>query len=398
MVLTQAKRDKLFSEVSVGAIALSHRVVMAPMTRMRSNPDDTVSDIMVEHYAQRASEGGLIIMEGSTVSARGNSYKGAPGIHDDRFISGFRRISEAVHANGGFIFAQLYHGGRVSHVSLQPDGQSPIAPSVVPFSGHAVTSEGEVVASPARELRTEEISGIVEEFRSAAERAKAAGFDGVELHSANGYLLDQFLEDSTNRRSDIYGGSIENRTRFLLEVTDAAIRTWGAGRVGVRITPSGEFNEMGDSNPDALFGHLAAQLNKRELAWLHIVEPRIVGDHSKENSEKIRPVASAHLRKFFQGKIIAAGGFTRESAEAILERGDADLVSFGRFFASNPDLPQRLKRNLPLNMYDRTLFYGGTARGYNDYPFHEETVREGRLSRKHQVLDGGSNPQGVEFL
>jgi N-ethylmaleimide reductase len=372
--MTSAIQSKLFTPVQVSGLNLAHRVVMAPMTRMRSNPDDTVSDIMVEHYSQRASKDALIIMEGSTVSATGNAYKGAPGIHADRFIPGFKRIADAVHAKGGYIFAQLYHGGRVSHVSLQPNGEDPVAPSVVPFTGHAATSEGEVVASPARELKIEEIPGIVEDFRAAAERAKIAGFDGVELHSANGYLLNQFLEDSSNKRTDAYGGSYENRTRFLLEVTRAVIAVFGPGRVGVRVTPSGEFNEMYDSNPEGLYSYLAEQLNTLDLAWFHIVEPRIVGDHSKEDADKLKPVASAQLRKFYKGLIIAAGGFTRASAEAILGRGDADLVSFGRYYASNPDLPLRLKNDLPLNPYDRSKFYGGNEVGYNDYPYYEELV------------------------
>jgi N-ethylmaleimide reductase len=360
--------ERLFSPITVGALQLSHRVVMAPMTRMRSNPDDTVSDIMVEHYGQRASQGGLIIMEGSTVSETGNAYKGAPGLHSDRFIDGFRKIANAVHEKGGYVFAQLYHGGRVSHVSLQPNGLAPIAPSAVPFGGHAATSEGEVIASPARAIEIDELPGLVEDFRQAAERAKVAGFDGIELHSANGYLLDQFLEDGSNKRTDAYGGPYENRIRFLLEVTQAAISVWGPGRVGVRITPSGEFNEMSDSNPDGLFGYLALRLNDLPLAYLHVVEPRIVGDHSKDNVQALKAVASAQLRGLFKGSIIAAGGFRRGSADEILSRGDADLVSFGRYFASNPDLPVRLRLDLPLNPYDRSYFYGGDAVGYNDYP------------------------------
>jgi len=375
--------SKLFSKVSVGPFTLAHRVVMAPMTRMRSNADDTVSDIMVEHYGQRASKNALLIMEGSVVSPKGNSYQGAPGIHDDRFIPGFKKIADAVHAKGGLIFAQLYHGGRVSHFSLQPNGEAPVAPSEVPFTGHAATREGEVVASPARALELGEIAGVVEEFRAAAERAKKAGFDGIELHSANGYLLDQFLEDTSNKRTDEYGGSLENRTRFLLEVVAAAVSVWGPGRVGVRVTPSGEFNEMGDSNPDALFSYLAGRLNEFELAWFHVVEPRIVGDHSKEDADKMAPIASAHLRKVYKGTLIAAGGFNRESAEAILERGEADLVAFGRFYSANPDLPERLKNNLPLNKYDRSRFYGGDARGYNDYPFYQESVAAASSAGSH---------------
>ena len=364
--------SKLFSTYALGCFTLNHRVVMAPMTRMRSNPDDTVSDIMVAHYRQRASAGALLIMEGAVVSSKGYAYQGAPGLYDDRFIPGFKQIAEVVHEAGGLVFAQLYHGGRVSHHSLQPNGEAPVAPSEVPFTGHAATWEGEVVASPARSLELIEIAGVVEEFRAAAERCMQAGFDGVELHSANGYLLDQFLEDTSNRRTDRYGGSIANRARFLLEVTDAVISVFGPGRVGIRITPSGEFNEMGDSNPDALFGYLAARLNEYDLAWLHVVEPRIVGDHSKNGAAKLPPIAAANIRRIFKGTLIAAGGFDRESAEALLKRGDADLIAFGRLYSANPDLPERLRRDLPLNNYDRLTFYGGDARGCNDYPIYED--------------------------
>jgi N-ethylmaleimide reductase len=365
--------EKLFSPVQVGPLTLSHRVVMPPLTRMRSNADDTINDMMVEYYGQRASQGGLQIIEGAFVSPHGNGYYGAPGIHSDKFIPGFRRIADAIHAKDGFVFAQLWHAGRVSHVSLQPNGEAPLAPSVVPFDGHAATKEGEVVSSRARELGIEEIPGVVEEFRKAAERAKAAGVDGVEIHGANGYLPDQFLQDNANKRTDAYGGPIENRARFLLEVTEAVVSVWGPGRVGYRISPSSTFNDMADSDPDATFGHVAEQLNKLDLAYLHVVEPRVKGDATRDNAENDHDVAASQLREFFKGTIIAAGGFDRDSAEAILRRGDADLVAFGRAFLSNPDLPVRLRLGLPLNRYDRATFYGGDERGYTDYPFYEGT-------------------------
>ena len=363
---------KFFSEVHVGPYALAHRVVMAPMTRMRANPDGTVSDIMIEYYAQRASHGALLIMEGSAVSPKGNAFQGSPGIHDDRFIPGFAKLAQAVHAKGGRIFAQIYHAGRASHVSLQPDGVAPVAPSELPFAGHAYTLAGQVTASPARALSLEELPDIVEEFRTAAQRVKEAVFDGVEVHFANGYLLDQFLEDASNKRTDRYGGSYENRTRLPLEALEAAVSVWGPGRVGVRISPGGKFNEMDDSNTDALFGYLAEQLNRFDLAYLHVVEPRISGASTDEDAESVKAIACSHLRKFYKGTIIAAGGFDRESAEAILQKGDADLVAFGRFFTANPDLPKRLKNNHPLKEYDRSRFYGGDARGYNDFPSYSE--------------------------
>jgi N-ethylmaleimide reductase len=369
--MTTESKLKLFSPFKLGAMELSHRVVMAPLTRLRSNPDDSPSDMMIKHYCQRASEGGLIIIESAAVSPFGRGYLGAPGIYADHHIAGFKKIADTVHTQGGRVFLQLYHSGRTSHVSLQPDGGSPVAPSVVPYNGVSFTTEGFVPASPMRELGIEEIPGIIEAYRQAARRCLEAGLDGVELHSANGYLMDQFLQDGSNKRTDAYGGSIENRARFMLEVTEALVSVWGRDRVGVRVGPSGTFNEMSDSNPEALFGYVAEQLNRFGLAYLHVIEPRIKGDVDKENSQDAAPVASAHLRKIFKGPILAAGGFTRESAEDILEKGDADLVAFGRTFAANPDLPRRLQYNLPMNPYDRSAFWGGTERGYNDYPFYE---------------------------
>ena len=365
--------SKLFSPLNVGSLSLKHRVVMPPLTRLRSNPDDSPSDMMVTHYGQRASNGGLVIIEAAAVSRTGNGYQGAPGIYDDLQIPGFRRIAEAVHAKAGLVFAQLIHVGRTSHVSLQPGGAAPLAPSVVPFTGHAFVKGEFVPASPMREITREEIAGIVEDFRQASERARAAGVDGVEIHSANGYLLDQFLQDGSNKRTDEYGGSVENRARFLLEVTKAAISVWGPNRVGVRVGPSGTFNEMHDSNPEALFGYVASRLNELPLAYLHIIEPRIAGDVSKENAENDAPVAAATLRKFYRGTLLVAGGFTRNSAEEILARGDADLVAFGRFFTSNPDLPERLRNDWPLTPYDRSAFWGGTEKSYIDFaPFNAE--------------------------
>jgi N-ethylmaleimide reductase len=379
--MSKSVRPNLFTPAELGPITLSHRIVMPPMTRMRSNKDDTVTDLMVEYYGQRASEGGLIILEGAFVSANGNGYYGAPGIHSDKFIPGFKRIADAIHAKGGYVYAQLWHAGRVSHVSLQPGGRSPVAPSFIEsFQGHAASSEGVVVASPARALTIEKIAEIVEDFRLAAARAKAAGLDGVELHGANGYLPDQFLQDNSNKRTDSYGGSIENRARFFLEVTKAMISVWGPGRVGVRISPSGSFNEMADSNPAATFGYLAEKLNELDLAYLHIVEPRIVGDVTKEDEESSQDVASRELRKFYKGTIIAAGGFTQKSAEDMLANGNADLVAFGRNFLSNPDLPRRMKRGLWLNPHDRSTFYGGDSRGFTDYPFYEDVPATAELA------------------
>jgi N-ethylmaleimide reductase len=364
----------LYSPLKLGSIDLSHRVVQAPLTRLRSEqPSDAPGDHMVEHYAQRASKGGLQITEATTVSKVGRGYLGAPGIYSDEQVAGWRRVTDAVHAKGGRIFLQLWHVGRQSHVDMT-GGVPPVAPSVVPFEQVVVTKDGWVPVSPHRALGIEEIPGIVEEFRKGAERAKAAGFDGVEIHGANGYLLDQFLQDGSNKRTDAYGGPVENRARLMLEVAEAVVSIWGGDRVGLRLAPSGSWASMSDSNPEKTFGYVADQLNRFGLAYLHIVEPRIVGAEAPIEG---RPaVAAAQIRRIFKGAILAAGGFDREGAQRIVESGDADLVAFGRFFSSNPDLPERLRRNLPLTPYDRDTFWGGDHRGYTDFRSYEETEAE----------------------
>jgi N-ethylmaleimide reductase len=361
--------SKLFTPAQVGPYKLPHRVVMAPLTRMRSDPSDIPSDLMVEYYTQRASKGGLIISEATPISTRGNGYAGAPGIYSGTQIGGWQRVTNAVHAKGGRIFQQLWHVGRQSHVDLQPNGDAPVAPSAIAAEGYAYSKRGEVPFSMPRALELHEIPGIIEEFRSGAERALRAGFDGVEIHGANGYLPDQFLQDGTNKRTDEYGGPIENRARFLLEVTQAAISIWGADRVGVRIAPSGTYGSMSDSDPAATFGYVTTQLDRLGIAYLHVVEPRIKG--TEEISHGRPPIAAQHLRPKFSRTLIAAGGFTPASAEAVVTFGDADLVAFGRHFISNPDLPERIRQGLPLTRYDRSTFYGGDARGYTDYPVAE---------------------------
>jgi N-ethylmaleimide reductase len=363
-------KSKLFTPVQIGPFTLSHRVVMAPLTRLRSEqPGDIPGDLMAEMYGQRASGRGLIIAEATTVSVLGRGYLGAPGIYSDAQVVGWKKVTDAVHAKGGRIFLQLWHVGRQSHIDMT-NGAAPVAPSVVPFEQVVVTGNGWVPVSPHRALEIEEISGIVEEFRKGAERAKAAAFDGVEIHGANGYLLDQFLQDGSNKRTDSYGGSVENRARLLLEVTEAVVSVWGPGRVGVRIAPSGTWASMSDSNPDVTFGYVAEQLNRFDLAYLHVVEPRIVGAEAPVDGKP--PVAAAQLREIFKGTILAAGGFEPEEAAEIVDKGSADLVAFGRHFAANPDLPKRIELGLPLNAYDRNTFWGGDQRGYSDYPFYEE--------------------------
>src|ERR1700753_2895186 len=264
---------------------------------MRSNPGDIPSDLMVQYYTQRASEGGLIVSEATPVSTRGNGYAGAPGIYSDSQIAGWRRVTDAVHAKGGRIFQQLWHVGRQAHVALQPNGEAPVAPSAIAADGYAYTKHGEVPFSMPRVLELHEIPDVIEEFRSGAERALRAGFDGVEIHGANGYLPDQFLQDGTNKRTDEYGGPIENRARFLLEITRAAISVWGADRVGVRLSPSSTYGSMSDRDPCATFGYVAKELDRLGVAYLHVVEPRIKGTEDIAHSQA--PIAAQHLRPKF---------------------------------------------------------------------------------------------------
>lgn len=360
---------KLMTPLQIGPHTLAHRVVMAPLTRMRAEAGAIPGALMAEYYAQRASKGGLIIGEATIAAPNGNGYLGAPGLYEDSQVAGWKKVTDAVHAKGGLIFLQLYHAGRQSNSQLQPNGGQPVAPSAVEHGGVAYTEAGWVPNTPPRALEIAEIAEIVEAFRSAAERGLAAGFDGVELHGANGYLVDQFLQDNSNKRTDRYGGSIDNRVRFLLEVTDALISVWGGNRVAVRLGPSGTWGDMGDSNPEALFVHAARQLELRKLAYLHLIEPRVLGNVDDESKDP-NPVAAPLIRQHYSGVIVAAGGFDGPKAEAIVADGAADAVAFGRHFIANPDLPERIRNGWPLNEYDRPSFFGGTEVGYVDYPFY----------------------------
>jgi N-ethylmaleimide reductase len=366
--------SKLFNPVRVGAFDLSHRIVLAPLTRMRSEmPGNIPGRAMADYYAKRATRGGFLISEATYVTCQGNGGFGSPGIETDEQVEGWKKVVDAVHANGATIVLQLWHVGRVSHTSLQPDGGLPVAPSEGEGNGGLrVLLEGQpALATPARALKTEEIATIVEQYRAAAARAKRANFDGIEIHGANGYLIDQFLQDGSNKRTDRYGGIIENRARFLFEVVDAVTAVWPSDRVGVRIGPSNTFNEMHDSDPQALFGYVAKGLQARKVAYLHIIEPRVKG-----NAEigELPPIAAEELKPIFEGPVIAAGGFNLRDAEAIVAEGGADLVAFGRHFIANPDLVRRLKERLPLNKYDRATFYYGGDKGYLDYPLYDELV------------------------
>jgi N-ethylmaleimide reductase len=367
----------LFTPVEFGPLKLKHRVVMAPLTRSRSvQPDSVPGELMREYYEQRASDGGFIITEATNISLTSRGWLGSPGLYSDQQVEGWKKIISAVHAKGGHMFAQLWHTGRSSHTAMT-GGEMPVSASVDPaywqHASHMVSIPGGwVQPSPHRALAMPEIAGIVRDYRRTAERAIDAGFEGVELHAANGYLLDQFLQDGSNKRTDEYGGSIENRTRFLSEAVTALISVWGADRVGVRIGPSGIWNGMSDSNPQALFSYVGECLNKFGLAYLHIIEPRVGGSEVVHAGQGA--VASEHLRTIFKGKLIAAGGFEPETAEEIVEQGMVDAVAFGRHFVSNPDLPRRIREGLPLSDYDRSTFYTFDAHGYTDYPAYEELL------------------------
>jgi N-ethylmaleimide reductase len=362
--------DPLFEPLTLGAIRLDHRVVMAPLTRMRSRqPGDVPQPLNAAYYGQRASRGGLVIAEATDIAEQARGYPGAPGIYSPEQIAGWRGVAEAVHAAGGFLFVQIWHTGRVSHSSMQPGGALPVAPSAVAAPGqHMDRQFNPVPFETPRALDEAEIADLVGLFRQAALNAREAGADGVEIHGANGYLIDQFLQDSTNRRSDRYGGPIENRARFLLEVVDAVAGAIGADRVGVRISPWGRFNGMKDSDPGALFDHVAAELGRRGLAYLHVVEPRADQTSDTNALDPNAPDAASRVKAQFGGPLIAAGGFTPESAAAAVASGHVDAVAFGRLFIANPDLPERIRRGAGFNRYDRTTFYGGDARGYIDYP------------------------------
>jgi len=353
--------DSLLSSVRVGPYTLHNRLVMAPMTRNRSSRATVPQPMNALYYAQRALAG-LIVTEGTQVSPQGAGYPYTPGIHNAEQVQGWRSITDEVHRNGGRIFLQLWHVGRISHPSLQPNGALPVAPSAIRPEGEAHTYEGRMPFVTPRALDLEEIPEIIAQFRNGAIHALNAGFDGVEIHAANGYLIDQFLRDGTNRRTDAYGGSVANRARFLMEVVEAVAQVWGANRVGVRLSPVNPFNSMYDSDPQATFEYVAEQLSPVGLAYLHVVE-------ADEHGETTHPAVNfRRIRNAFAGTYIANGGFDHERASAYLTQGHADLISFGRLFLANPDLPERFAQNTPLNVPNQATFYGGNERGYTDYP------------------------------
>lgn len=354
----------LLTPYQLSSYQLKNRLVMAPLTRRRAGEGNVSVDMMATYYAQRASAG-LIIAEASQISLQGIGYMNTPGIHTLEQVEGWKKITQAVHKNDGLIFLQLWHVGRVSHSLLQPDQQLPVAPSAINPEGELSTPKGKKPTETPRALELDEISGIVEDYRKAAQNAKEAGFDGVEIHAANSYLIDQFLHESSNKRNDKYGGSIENRARFLFEVLEAVNSVWGSDKVGIRLAPSGTRFGMNDSDPAGLFGYVVQKLNDYNLAYLHLIEPLLPLD---DYPHFIREVAK-HFRPVYKGTLIACGGFTQEKGNQYIREGWADLIAFGKLFIANPDLPKRFELNAPLNQPDADTFYTSGEKGYIDYPF-----------------------------
>ncbi len=353
---------ELTTPTPMGANKLNNRVIMAPLTRNRANADGVPGELAATYYKQRASAG-LIITEATQISPTGKGYLDTPGIHSDSQIEAWKKVTDAVHGEGGKIFVQLWHVGRVSHNSLLPEGEIPVAPSAIRAETKTYTQQGFTDVSEPRELGLDEIPAIIDDYRQAAENAIKAGFDGVEIHAANGYLIDQFLRDQSNTRTDAYGGSIENRMRFLVEVVEAVTGAIGADKTGIRLSPVAEVNGIGDSDPLTHFTPVIERLNGFGLAYLHFVE-RFPGTPPNETSENTVKV----LRDLWKGFYIANGEYGRDEAVASLTDGTADAVAFGRPFISNPDLPARLASNAPLNGLNQDTLYGGGAEGYIDYP------------------------------
>lgn len=351
----------LFQPYQLGSLTLANRFVMAPLTRNRAGAGLVPSEFAATYYAQRASAG-LIITEATQISPQAQGYQDTPGLYTQAQINGWRKVTDAVHAKGGKIFVQLWHVGRISHVDLQPDGTAPVAPSAIRAETKVFVNNGFADTSEPRALALDEIPGIIEDFRQAAANAIKAGFDGVEVHGANGYLLEQFLKDGANQRTDAYGGSVENRARLLLEVTETVSKEIGAERTGVRISPVSPANAISISNPQEQYDYVADELNKLDIVYLHVVEGATGGPRD------IAPFDYGSLRQRFKNTYMANNGYNTELASAHLAEGKADLFALGRPFISNPDLVERLKTGAALNALDGTTLYGGGAKGYTDYP------------------------------
>jgi N-ethylmaleimide reductase len=352
---------KLFEPFKLGPITLANRVVMAPLTRNRAVEGLVPGPLAADYYGQRATAG-LLITEASQVSQQGQGYQDTPGIYSKAQIAGWREVTDRVHDEGGRIFIQLWHVGRISHVSLQPGGGAPVAPSAIPAKTKTFVGGTFADVSAPRALELSEIPGIIDSFKQGALNAIEAGFDGVEIHGANGYLLDQFAKDGTNKRTDAYGGGIENRAKLMLEVAKAVTSAIGPEKTGIRISPVTPANDISDSNPQALFDHIVDQLNALKLVYIHVIEGATGGPRD------IAPFDYASLRKRFKGAYMANNGYDLALANQVLDAGSADLIAFGKPFISNPDLVERLKQGAALNEWDKNTFYGGGAKGYTDYP------------------------------
>ncbi|MGY2735787.1 alkene reductase [Sphingomonas sp. UYP23] len=351
----------LFDSYTLGAIPLANRIVMAPLTRNRAGAGFVPGPFAADYYAQRATAG-LLIAEATQVSQQGQGYQDTPGIYTDAQVDGWRVVTDRVHVAGGKIFLQLWHVGRISHVDLQPNGGAPVAPSAIRAKAKTFVGNAFVDTSTPRALKLDEIPGVVEDFRRAAANAIRAGFDGVEVHGANGYLLDQFAKDGANHRTDAYGGSIENRARLMLEVTKAVVAEVGADRTGIRISPVSPASGVSDSNPQPLFDYIVDALSALDLVYLHVIEGATGGDRD------FAPFDYASLRRRFANAYMANNGYTLELATTAIESGAADLVAFGQPYIANPDLVARFRQHAPLNTIDQDTLYGGAAKGYTDYP------------------------------
>ncbi|HEY4164751.1 MAG TPA: alkene reductase [Dongiaceae bacterium] len=359
----------LFDPIQLGRYTLSNRVVMAPMTRSRAGAGLAPTDLNAKYYAQRTNAG-LQITEASQISPQGMGYVSTPGIYSPEQVAGWRKVTDAAHQAGGRIFLQLWHVGRISNTTLQPGGAQPVAPSAIKPEGQTMRADFSMAPfETPRALETDEITGIVADYAKGAANAIQAGFDGVELHGANGYLIDQFLRDGSNKRTDRYGGSVENRVRFMTEATQAVVDAVGADRVGIRLSPNAAFNDMKDGNPRATFGKAAEALNELGIAYIHATT---WGEGDGEIPGG--PIGADFFRPLFKNRIITAAGYTKEKAEAALKSGGADLVAFGSLYISNPDLVERLRTNGPLAKPDRATMYGGDAKGYTDYPTLEAAL------------------------
>lgn len=367
-----SNKNTLYEPFELKDLQLKNRMVLAPMTRSRAKQDGLVpSDMAPEYYRQR-STAGLIITEATQITPQGIGYILTPGIHSEEQVAGWKKVTQAVHEEGGKIFLQLWHVGRVSHPDFH-DGELPVAPSAIKAKGQAFTFDGPKDMVTPRALETEEVKGIIEDYRIAAQNAKEAGFDGVEIHGANGYLPEQFLKNGSNKRTDEYGGSVENRAKFLLEVTQAAIDVFGANRVGVRLSPNGTFNDMSESDVEGTYSYVAKQLGDLQIAYLHLIED--AQDPAAGDDKEVREITQK-LSHEFGGVLIVCGDYGKERAEHAVAHNETELVAFGRPYLANPDLPERYQKDAPLNEPDQSTFYGGGAEGYIDYPTLAEAETE----------------------